>query len=54
MTKVTHLKLDNGTGLDVSKLTSGTIAELVIDLPKIGNDLHAVLIKGKYRGIVKE
>ena len=52
-TQVTHLRLEGGGCLDVSLLTPDTQAEFIRDLPKVGTDLQALLMKGKYKNIVK-
>lgn len=49
--KVKYFGLENGGCLDVRGLTPDTQAELVKDLPKIGDDLTAVLMKGKYKSV---
>lgn len=53
MARVKYFGLENGGCLDVGGLTSDTQAELVKDLPKIGDDLTAFLMKGKYKSVKK-
>lgn len=53
MVKVKYFGLDNGGCLNVGGLTPDTQAELVKDLPKIGDDLTAILMKGKYKSVKK-
>ncbi len=47
MVKVVELTLDNGTGIDVTNLTTDTIAQLVKEIP-VSKDLRATI--AKYKG----
>lgn len=49
--KVKCVVLEDGSQYDVSKLTPGTLGELVNELGTVGGDVQAVMMKGKYKSV---
>lgn len=51
--KVKCVVLEDGSQYDVYALTPATLGELVVDLAKIGKDVHSVMIKSMYKSVKK-
>lgn len=51
--KVTCVVLEDGSQYNVGALTPATLGELITELSVIGGDVHAVLMKGKYKSVKK-
>jgi len=49
--KVKYFGLEDGGCLNVGGLTPATQGELVQELNTVGGDVHAILMKGKYKSV---